>query len=89
MGHESREGRETSKLMPCDSTDSTIVELQAQGWEDAYSFHVREPEQWNMACDRAYELLGEGWDVVLVGGQDEAEKQDGVTYLYKKKETAE
>ena len=77
------------KSMPCGSTDKSTAELQAEGWSDAYSFHVRLTVQWNMACDRAYELLGEGWEVVLVGGQDEAEKQDGVTYLYKKKETAE
>ena len=76
---------EAKKTMRCNTTDRTLVALKQEGWEDGWSFHTRLPEQWNEAYDKATTMLRENWEVVL--GQDEAERADGVAYLYKKRTT--
>ena len=78
--------QEQLRSMPCDSIDRQIAEIKKEGWEYDWSFHTRFPEQWNDACGRA-ERIKEGgfWEPVLVQGQDEAEKKDGVAYIYKRK----
>lgn len=82
---ESEKSREVMRTMPCASTDKTLAELKKEGWEDAWSFHTRFTDQWNDACDRVTELQERGFDVVLVKGQDRAEREDGVAYIYKKR----
>lgn len=78
--------REQLKPMPCASINQPVEELKKDGWEYEWSFHTRFTEQWNQACDKVESLQKDGfWEVVLVQGQDELEKKDGVAYLYKKK----
>lgn len=75
-----------SKAMPCRFlTSQESVNLINEGWEGIWSFHMQNEEQWDQACDMVIKLKKEGWDVVLVNGQNEAERQDGVAYLYRKK----
>ncbi|HPA25751.1 MAG TPA: hypothetical protein PLK76_03265 [bacterium] len=71
--------------MSCESTDKTLEELEMMGWTCDWTFHTRFLEQWNQACDKATILKQQGWRVLLVNGQDERERQDGVAYLYKKR----
>jgi len=71
--------------MPCVLTDKTLADLENEGWEGAWSFHARFADQWNDACDKVAILQKEGWIVVLVNGQNETERKDGVAYLYKKR----
>lgn len=78
--------RERPKSMPCDSTEKSIPELKKEGWENEWSFHARFPEQWDDACDKVEKLQRDGfWECVLVPGQDEMEKRDGVAYIFKRK----
>lgn len=74
------------KAMPCGSVEKPIAELEKEGWEYDWSFHIRLPEQWDDACDRVKKMKADGfWEPVLVQGQDEAERKDGVAYIYKRK----
>jgi len=78
--------QEKLKSMPCGSTEKLIPELETKSWKYESSFHTRFPEQWNEACDRVERLQRDGfWECVLVQGQNEAERRDGVPYIYKKK----
>ncbi|MFH1979422.1 MAG: hypothetical protein ABII97_03505 [Patescibacteria group bacterium] len=78
--------QEVSKSMPCASVERSITELEKEGWEYDWSFHVRFLEQWNDACDRVEKIKSDGfWEPVLVQGQNEAERKDGVAYVYKRK----
>jgi len=66
--------------------DRTISELQQDGYESWFSYHIRIPEQWHMACAKAEEGSENGaYEVVRVKGQDEAELSDGVEYLYRRR----
>lgn len=85
---------EQSKVMNCGYSDKVPEELKKEGWEEDYSFHSGIPEQWNMACEKVNGILmigdergnGSGdWEVVLVRSEDENERRDGVTYIYKRK----
>jgi len=80
-------GPEIIKSMPCDKSDKSLIELQSEGWADSWSFHTRLTDQWNQACDKARTLQNEGYDVVLVNDPGEAEKEDGIAYLYSKKKS--
>jgi hypothetical protein len=74
---------EILKTMPCASIERPIAELEAEGWEYDYSFHTRIPQSWNDVCDRVEKIKSDGfWEPVLVQGQDEAERKDGVAYIY-------
>lgn len=75
---------EIRKAMPCESIKRTLAELEADKWQDSWSFHTTQLDQWNDACGRAKKLQEVGWDVVLVESQEPAEKADGIAYLYKK-----
>ncbi|MFA5954224.1 MAG: hypothetical protein WC817_01655 [Patescibacteria group bacterium] len=78
--------RKQLDVMPCRTTDKTIAELESEGWESLYSFHHTIPEQFQDACKRAEQATASGlYEVVLVLGQTELEKKDGVQYLYKRK----
>ena len=77
---------EQLKTMSCGSTDKKIADLENDGWIYAYSFHERFPEQWDMGCNKVNEIQNNSdWEAILVKGQNEAEKQDTVAYIYKKK----
>ena len=72
--------------MPCRTTDKPAHQLIKDGFEYLFSFHAHILEQWNMACEKARDATSGGlWDVVMVFGQNEIEKKDGVRYLYRKK----
>lgn len=77
---------EPLKTIRCGISDKTPEELKNEGWEEFFSFHGRISEQWNMACDRveSAQKIGD-WEVVLVNGQSELEKKDGVQYLFRRK----
>lgn len=78
--------QEILKSMSCISTEQSIAELEKDGWEYDWSFHARFPEQWNDACDRVEKSKVDGfWELILVQGQNELERKDGVAYLYKRK----
>lgn len=78
--------QEKHKSMPCPSTEKLIYDLEKEGWECEWSFHTRFKEQWNDTCDKVEALQRNGdWKAILVQGQDEVEKKDGVSYIYKKK----
>jgi hypothetical protein len=78
--------QETLKSMPCESIERPIAELEKEGWEYVWSFHSRCTEQWNDACDRVEKIKADGfWEPVLVQGQNELERRDGVVYIYKRK----
>lgn len=78
--------QEKLKSMLCESTKKLIADLEKEGWEYDWSFHARFPEQWNGACDRVEKMAADGfWEPVLVQGQDEMERGDGVAYIYKRK----
>lgn len=72
--------------MHCGSSEKSIADLEREGWEYDWSFHARFPEQWNDAADRVEKMNTSGfWEIVLVQGQNEAERRDGVAYIYKRK----
>ncbi len=74
------------KSMPCASVERPIAELKKEGWKHDWSFHARFPEQCSDACDRVEKIKTDGfWEVILVQGQNEAERKDGVAYIYKRK----
>lgn len=78
--------QEVLKSMPCATSERPTAELEQEGWESDWSFHTRLPEQWNEACDRVNTMIADGfWEPVLVKGQSDAERKDGVAYLYKRK----
>lgn len=78
--------QEKIKTMPCKSTDRLISELESDGYEYDWSFHTKIPEQWNDACNRVERIKTEVfWEPILVQGQDEAERKEGVAYIYKRK----
>ena len=84
----SKEGfnQQKEKSMSCGFTEKTIKDLEKEGWERVFSFHSRNTSQWNRACDMVNDLQKIGdWEVILVGGQTEAEEKDGVQYLFKRK----
>ena len=82
----SEQGKQERKSMPCGSSEKLIPELKEEGWKYEWSFHTKFLEQWNDACDRVERLQRDGfWKCVLVQGQDETERKDGVAYIYKKK----
>jgi hypothetical protein len=61
--------QEKLKTMPCESTEKTIPELEKDGWEYDWSFHVKFSEQWNQACERVEKANTIGlWECVLVQG---------------------
>ena len=73
-------------VMPCETTEKTIPELEKEGWEYLYSFHCNIQEQWRGACEKAQEAIRSGlYEVILVPGKNELEKKDGIQYLYRKK----
>lgn len=77
---------EEIKSMNCGSSKKLISDLEKEGWEYDWSFHTRIPEQWNDACDRVEKMNASGfWEPVLVEGQSEMERQDGVANIYKRK----
>lgn len=72
--------------MSCGSTKESIENLEKADWVYAWSFHIRFPDQWNDACDKVEAIQRNGdWEAILLQGQDELEKKDGVAYIYKKK----
>jgi len=78
--------QEILKSMPCGSFEGSIAELEKEGWEYEWSFHSRFNDQWNDACSRVERLQRDGfWECVLVQGQAEEERRDGVAYIYKRK----
>lgn len=78
--------QEKTKYMLCGSTEKLIADLEKEGWEYDWSFHIRFPEQWNNACDRVEKMIDNGfWEPVLVQSQNEIEGRDGVAYIYKRK----
>lgn len=78
--------REKLKSMPCGETKKLIPELEKEEWEYDWSFHAKFSEQWNEACDRVEKMQAGGfWEVVLVQGQNESERKDGIAYIYKRK----
>jgi hypothetical protein len=78
--------QEPLKSMPCALIEKSIAELEKEGWEYDWSFHTRFPEQWNKACERVEKIKADGfWEPILVRGQSEAERKDGVAYIYKRK----
>jgi len=84
MEKESRQ--DILKTMACPSVERPIAELEAEGWEYDYSFHTRFGEQWNDTCDRVEKMKADGfWEPVLVQGQNEEERKDGIAYIYKRK----
>jgi hypothetical protein len=87
INHMEKESKqEILKSMFCTSTEKPIAELEKEGWEYDLSFHNRFPEQWNDACDRVEKIKADGfYEPVLVQGQTEEERKDGVAYIYKKK----
>ncbi len=83
---ESFEKKIELKSMPCGMTDKSIKELQAEDWECFFSFHHNIKEQWNMACEKAESAkITDLWKIVLVDGQNEEEKKDGIQYLYRRR----
>ncbi len=83
---ENFEQQKQLKSMPCESTERPIAELEKEGWKYDWSFHINIPEQWNQACERVKRLKADGfWETVLVQNQNEADRQDGVVYIYKRK----
>ena len=78
--------QEQLKPMFCESVEKQIAELEQEGWEYDLSFHTGITEQWNNACDRVEKMNADGfWDPILVQGQNELERKDGVAYIYKRK----
>jgi hypothetical protein len=69
--------------------EKTFIELEGEGWEEAFSFHSRVTKQWNMAVEVARNLLkeNEDWDIAIVNDNTKEGRQDSVKYLYKKKKT--
>lgn len=74
------------EVMKCGVAKEPLDELKENGWEHELSFHSRFTDQWNDACGRVKTLQQNGdWETVLVNGQTEDERKDGVAYLLKKK----
>lgn len=74
------------ETMNCGVAKEPLDVLKENGWEYELSFHSHFTDQWNDACGRVETLqLNGDWDTILVNGQTEEERRDGVAYLLKKK----
>jgi len=77
---------EIPKSISCTLAEKSITELEKEGWEYDYYFHSNISKQWDYACYKVKQMNAEGfWDPILVPGQTETERNNGIAYIYKKK----
>ena len=80
------ESEEPPKNMECGCSDKSEAELNADGWEEEWSFHARIREQWNDACDKVRVGQASGdWKFTAAHPDHEGQKKDGIWLLFKRK----
>ncbi len=78
-------GEGIKKDIGCETLEESATDLEEKGYQQVWSFHADNADQWNEAYDKVQELkTGGKTDVVLVKGDYKEGLDADVHYVYKK-----